>query len=585
MGTLSRIAILIDAENLAMSRPDRPLFTDVSLTVNTGDRLGIVGINGTGKSTLLRVLAGTTEPEVGTIRRGRELSLAVLDQDAALPPGMVLDAVLETGAEKWEAEAALTRLGMGEFFSESTAELSGGEKKRVALATALVRPSNLLILDEPTNHLDIDGIVWLEERLVAYRGGLILVTHDRVVLDRLTTHVLELDRGNSHLHTGGYASYLEGKAARTAAAESAEAVRKNLARQELAWLRRGAPARTSKPKYRVEAAKTLIGAKPEGPARPAELHLEFPTPRLGDIVIELDQLVGSAPDGRELFGPFDLKLDPRERLAIRGGNGVGKSTLLNMMAKQTEPAKGSVRWGTTVELAYYTQQSEDALDPGARVREVIAGPNRKPDWTDARLLEAFWFDSDAQWAQVSTLSGGERRRLHLLTILASKPNVMLLDEPTNDLDLETLRSLEDFLQDWPGALVVVSHDRAFLNRVANRQLTITPNGVVHDAANGEPVGDMATVLPAKDGKPKGDTRIRDRGPSSSTLGYKIRAAEKEIAKLDARRKKLELEMAELATTPNYQKLAEVSDEHATVSEELDEVELRWLELSEQRDSL
>ncbi|MBT8240758.1 MAG: ABC-F family ATP-binding cassette domain-containing protein [Acidimicrobiia bacterium] len=571
-----------------MSRPDRPLFTDVSLTVNTGDRLGIVGINGTGKSTLLRVLAGTTEPERGSVRRGRELSLAVLDQDAALPSGRVLDAVLATGAEKWEAEAALSRLGMGDFFNQATSSLSGGEKKRVALAVALVKPSNLLILDEPTNHLDIDGIEWLEDRLRAYRGALILVTHDRVILDRLTTHMLELDRGTSYFHTGGYASYLDAKVTRTAAAESAESVRKNLAKRELAWLRRGAPARTSKPKYRVEAAKALVGATPEGPARPAELHLEFPTPRLGDIVIELDHVVGSAPDGRRLFGPFDLKLDPRERLAIRGGNGAGKSTLLNILAKQMEPTDGTVRWGTTVELAYYTQQSEEAFDPAARVREVVAGPHRAPDWTDARLLEAFWFDTDSQWAQISTLSGGERRRLHLLTVLASKPNVLLLDEPTNDLDLETLRSLEDFLEEWPGALVVVSHDRAFLNRVANRQLTITPNGVVHDAADGSPATQSAPNATA--GTPgatrsKGDTRARQKGPSRSTLGYQIREVEKEIARLESRRKTLEVELADLATSADYERLSHLGAEHSVVAEQLDVLEMRWLDLAEQRDAL
>ncbi len=569
-----------------MSRPDRPLFVDVSVTVNTGDRLGIVGINGTGKSTLLRVLAGAATPESGEVRRGRDLNVAVLDQVAPLPKGTVLDAVLAHGSERWESEAALSRLGMGAFFGESTESLSGGEKKRVALAAALVQPSNLLILDEPTNHLDIEDITWLEERLESYRGGLILVTHDRHVLDRLTTHILELDRGSSFLHTGGYASYLEGKVNRAVAAETAEAVRKNLAKTELAWLRRGAPARTSKPKYRMDAAKALIADKPEGAARPADLHLEFPTPRLGDIVVELDQVVGNAPDGRQLFGPFDLKLDPRERLAIMGGNGVGKSTLLNIMAKLADPAAGSVRWGTTAELGYYTQQSEDVLDLDARVREVIAGPNRKPDWTDARLLEAFWFDKDAQWAQVRTLSGGERRRLHLLTILASKPNVMLLDEPTNDLDLETLRSLEDFLEDWPGALVVVSHDRAFLDRVANRHLTINDDGVVHNRPNGELV--QQSVAPPEAKKPKADTRSRESaGPSKSTLGHHIRAAEKELAKLDKKKDRLAEQMAALSDSgsPDYEELGRLGAEHTEVMSALDEVELRWLELSEQRDNL
>ncbi|NNE96815.1 MAG: ABC-F family ATP-binding cassette domain-containing protein, partial [Acidimicrobiales bacterium] len=338
-----------------MTRPDRPLFADVSLTISTGDRLGVVGINGTGKSTLLRVLAGTVVPESGTVRRGRDLEIAVLDQDAPLPPGTVLDAVTATGAEMWECEATLSRLGMGDFFDASTDALSGGEKKRVSLAAALVQPSNLLILDEPTNHLDIDGIEWLENRLDAYRGGLVLVTHDRHVLDRLTTHMLELDRGSSYFHSGGYASYLAQKAERAASADAAETVRRNLARTELAWLRRGAPARTSKPKHRIASAKALLDARPQGPARPAELHMDFPTPRLGDIVIELDQVVGAAPDGRALFGPVDLTLDPRERLAVRGPNGAGKSTLLNILARRQDPAAGSLRWGATVELGYYSQ--------------------------------------------------------------------------------------------------------------------------------------------------------------------------------------------------------------------------------------
>ncbi|MFT7601741.1 MAG: ATP-binding cassette subfamily F protein uup, partial [Acidimicrobiales bacterium] len=456
--------ILVDAIGISMSRPDRPLFSDISITVSTGDRIGVVGINGTGKSTLFRVLAGKTDPEGGELRPGRDVRISMLDQDAALPEGTVLDAVLKTptgSAEEWEAEAVLTRLGLGEFFDRSTTGLSGGEAKRVGLARALVAPSDLLILDEPTNHLDLDGIMWLEQHLADYRGGLLLVTHDRHVLDRVVNRMLELDRGAAYVHDGDYDSYLSAVADRQDAAASAEAIRSNLARSELAWLRRGAKARSSKPKYRVEAAKQLIATKAEGPARPADLHIEFPTPRLGDIVIELDGVGATTPDGRRLFENVELKLDPRERIGIVGPNGAGKSTLLNLMARRTEPQEGSVRWGTTVELGYFSQTGEE-LDPLARAREVVAGPNRSPDWTDARLLESFWFDKDSQWAQVGTLSGGERRRLQLLQVLASKPNVLLLDEPTNDLDLETLRSLEDFLEDWPGAVVVVSHDRAFL---------------------------------------------------------------------------------------------------------------------------
>ncbi len=571
-----------------MARPDRPLFGDVSLTVSTGDRLGVVGINGTGKSTLLRVLAGRQAAEGGEVRPGNGVRVAMLDQDAPLPAGTVLDAVLTSAtgrAEQWEAEAVLTRLGLESFFDRDIAGLSGGEAKRVGLARALVAPSDLLILDEPTNHLDLAGIEWLEDHLAAYRGGLLLVTHDRHVLDRVTTRMLELDRGTAHVHDGDYGSYLDAVGERSDAQASADAIRRNLAKSELAWLRRGAKARSSKPKYRVEAAKALIAQKSEGPARPADLHLEFPTPRLGDIVIELDGVGASAPDGRRLFDGVDLKLDRRERLGIVGPNGAGKTTLLNLMAKRTEPTEGVVTWGTTVELGYFSQTGAE-LDPTARAREVVAGPNRVPDWTDARLLESFWFDKDSQWAQVGTLSGGERRRLQLLNVLASKPNVLLLDEPTNDLDLETLRALEDFLEDWPGAVVVVSHDRAFLERVVADALIIDdgrafrfPGG--YNAWDEHRRAEQSKSVPAKRSakpdKPKSGSSRR----SDSTLGHLIRGAEKAIAKLDGRKSKLHDQLTEAGS--DHERLASLGIELAAVEAELAEVEDQWLTLSEERE--
>ncbi len=600
--------ILIDADAVTMSRPDRDLFRDVSVTVRTGDRLGVVGINGTGKSTLLRVLAGRQQPESGTVVFGRGVRVSMLDQDAPLPSGTVLDAVLGAGhrdggqIEPWEAESVLTRLGLGGHLGRSTETLSGGEMKRVGLASALVAPSDLLILDEPTNHLDLDGIEWLEDWLAAYRGALLLVTHDRHVLDRVTTRMLELDRGSAHVHEGNYADYLEAKGVRDEQAASADAIRRNLARSELEWLRRGAKARTSKPKYRVEAAKALIGQKLEGPARPAQLHMEFGTPRLGDVVIELTDVGAVTPDGRVLFEHVELKLDPRERLGIVGPNGAGKTTLLDFMARRREPSAGSVTWGTTVQLGYYTQQTE-RLDPNARVREVIAGPNRQPDWTDARLLESFWFDSDAQWAEVHTLSGGERRRLQLLTILASKPNVLLLDEPTNDLDLETLRALEDFLEDWPGAVVVVSHDRAFLERVVADALIVDGEGGAGRYPGGYNAWDEHRRATTRSGgstsggsrppaqkaaapgatSPKGDSRPqKSGGRSDSTLGHLIRETEKAIAKLDRQRSKLQDDLA--AAGADHVKLAEIGVALAAVEGELAETEERWLELSEEREN-
>lgn len=585
--------ILVDVADVSMFRPDKPLFEGASVTVSTGDRLGVVGINGTGKSTLLRVIAGRQDAESGSVIFGNSVSISMLDQTDELPAGTVRDVVAADAPELWEAESVLTRLGMGDHFDRSTSGLSGGETKRVALARALVTPSDLLILDEPTNHLDLEGIEWLEQRLSEYRGGLILVTHDRHVLDRLTTRMLELDRGNVHVHEGGYDDYLENRADREAAAADAESIRQNLARSELAWLRRGAKARTSKPKYRVEAAKKLIGAKPEGPARPSELHLEFPTPRLGDVVIELSGIGAATPDGRSLFSGVDLKLDPRERLGIVGPNGAGKTTLLDIMARLREPQSGSVNWGSTIELGYFRQLGVD-LDPNARAREVIAGPDRKPDWTDARLLSSFWFSDDAQWAPVSTLSGGERRRLELLTILASKPNVLLLDEPTNDLDLETLRALEDFLEDWPGAVVVVSHDRAFLERVVADALVVDGEGNAtrwpggfnawdeqRKSSGGSGRTKQAPSTPQKvAARPKGN-RQKSSGRSSSTIGHLIREAEKSIAKLGKKRDRLQSQLVEI--TDDHAEMTRLGQELAEVETEIVETEERWLELADEQE--
>ncbi len=609
------MVILVDAANVTMTRPDRALFSEVSITVSTGDRLGVVGINGTGKSTLLRVLAGKVEPESGVVTSGSGVRVSMLDQQDSLPEGTVLDAVTaDLPTELWEAESVLTRLGMSGHFDRRTDTLSGGETKRVALARALLTPSDMLILDEPTNHLDLEGIVWLEEHLAAYRGGLLLVTHDRHVLDRVTTRMLELDRGHAHVHEGGYDSYLEAKSDRDDAAESAESIRRNLAKSELAWLRRGAKARSSKPKARVDAAKALIAQKQEGPARPADLHLEFPTPRLGDVVVELHGVSAVAPDGRQLFDGVDLLLDQRERLGIVGPNGAGKTTLLNIMAKMLEPTAGRVVWGTTVEVGYY-RQLDSGLDPHARVREVVAGPNRKPDWTDARLLESFWFDKDAQWAEVHTLSGGERRRLQLMTILASKPNVLFLDEPTNDLDLETLRALEDFLEDWPGAVVVVSHDRSFLNRVVADALVIDGEGGAirwpggfnawseHRRAelSGQNSSGSAVVSTGK-GKEKGkgkrekkgDTRkaaassavLSAEGDSSSqrspsTISRLLRQVEKDVARLEKKKARLNNELVEAGS--DHAKLSEIGVELAQIDADLSVAEDQWMELADEQE--
>lgn len=596
--------ILVDCDRISTHRPGRPLFEDLSVTVSTGDRLGIVGLNGTGKSTLLRVLAGIDEPESGTVRRGKGVRVTMLDQEAELPDGTALEAV----GESWEAAAVLDRLGMGPFADRPIDQLSGGQRKRVALARALVAETDLLILDEPTNHLDIDGIAWLEDRLARFNGGLVLVTHDRHVLDRVTTRILELDRGTGYVHEGGYTSYLEAKAEREERAATAEAVRKNLARTELAWLRRGAPARTRKPKARIEAATAIVEGRPEAAARAGELDLHMGTPRLGDKVVDLDG-VGHrymSPDGEPgpwLFRGVDLMLDRRERLGIVGVNGTGKSTLLDIIAGRLAPTEGRVDVGTTVQLGYYDQLTRD-LDPTARVRNVVAGPHRDPDWTDARLLEAFWFDADAQWAPVELLSGGERRRLQLLTVLATKPNVLLLDEPTNDLDIDTLRTLEDFLDDWPGALVVVSHDRAFLERTVTDVIILDGKGFAGRRPGGYAAWEeerRAARRPGQAPKPGGASKqgaskqgASKQGPgktkpsapksgrSRSTIRRELGAAEREMEGLEARHDELTVEVGEAGD--DHEALARLGAELAEVDEARRVAEDRWLELSEELES-
>ena len=568
--------ILVDASGVSMSRPGRPLFDELSITVSAGDRLGVVGLNGTGKSTLLRVLAGQIEAESGTIRRGRDVRIGLLEQRPHLPPGTVRDAV----GSGWEAEAVLDRLGMGPLVDERVESLSGGQAKRTALARLLVTESDLLILDEPTNHLDVNAIAWLEARLAAHRGGLIIVTHDRHVLDRVTTRVLELDRGKGYVHDGGYAGYLEGKAIREEHAVANERTRRSLARRELAWLRRGAPARTRKSKARLVTATFIVESRAEGAARAGELDLHMGTPRLGETVIELDDVGHRYGDGPKLFGDVDLLLDPRERLGIVGANGSGKSTLLDIIAGRFPPAAGKVKRGKTVRLGYYDQTGTE-LDPTMRVRDAVAGPHNTPGWQESALLERFWFDSDAQWAPIGTLSGGERRRLQLLLVLAAKPNVLLLDEPTNDLDLDTLRVLEDFLEDWPGALIVVSHDRAFMERTVEEALVLDGRGHALRANDGYAAWEATQQIdraPAKDRAGAAVATPRAARPrSASTLGRLLRDLDKQMAERQRARDRLAQELADAGT--DHVALARIGRELADVESELAAKEEEWLALA------
>jgi ATP-binding cassette subfamily F protein uup len=463
-----------------------------------------------------------------------------------------------------------------------------------------------LVLDEPTNHLDLAAVSWLERRLSTWSGGLLLVTHDRHLLDRVTTRMVELDRGRSYVHDGGYGSYLEARAERDEQAASAESTRRNLARRELAWLRRGAQARSRKPQARIDAARRLIDTVPTAADRSTALELTGDTPRLGDKVVECRGVGFHYDSGPPVLQGVDLALDRRDRLGIVGANGSGKSTLVDVVAGRRPPTSGRVETGPTVVVGVYDQQGAE-LDLSARVQDLVAGPNRSPgSLADVALMKRFWFAGELPYARVGTLSGGERRRLQLLLVLAGRPNVLLLDEPTNDLDLDTLRILEDFLEGWPGALVVVSHDRTFLERTTERLVSVEPGGSVVAVAGGveawvarveagagaagpraggsgglSPTASSsvaANLAPTVTRTPAG---VKGPGPEGPPLGRLLRDAEKEMVRRQRQRDRI---TEALTVTADHQELTRLGDELAEAQRALDEVEERWLALAEAAES-
>jgi ATP-binding cassette subfamily F protein uup len=570
------VSVLVDLQDVAVTMGDRTLFTDLSVTIASGDRLGVVGINGTGKSTLLRVLAGRLDPDAGAVRRGRGVRTAFLGQTPELPAGTVRQAV----GDGWEAAAALDRLGMTPWVDADVATLSGGQAKRVALAGVLADPGELLVLDEPTNHLDLAAVAWLQDWLCAYPGGLVVVSHDRYLLDRVTTRMVELDRGAGYVHEGGYASYLQGRAEREEHAASAESTRRNLARSELAWLRRGAKARSRKPQARVAAARTLIGQRAAEAARPDDLELEVRMTRLGDKVIECSGVGFAYETGVPILADVDLLIGPGDRIGVVGANGTGKSTLLDVLAGRRPPTTGSVEHGPTVVVGYYDQHGHE-LDPESRVQDIVAGPHRTPgSLADIALMKRFWFTGTLPFTRVRNLSGGERRRLQLLAVLSAQPNVLFLDEPTNDLDLDTLRVLEDFLDDWPGTLVVVSHDRAFLDRTIDTVLVVGPDGVapVPGGLDSWLAELLAPPVRTPPPPPPVEPSTEPRAIGGAPVGRRLRDTEKELARLGRKREKLH---DALVATTDHVELTRLGAELRAVQSELDAAEEQWLALAEQ----
>src|SRR5689334_4202206 len=586
------MANLVNLESVSKSFGVRPLLDGVSLGANEGDRIGVVGLNGGGKTTLLEVLAGVEPSDEGRVSRSRDLRMAVVTQRTELPHGStvrnaVIDPLGFDAEHEWAADArvrsildglGITALGLDSVVST----MSGGERRRVVLAAALIQDLELLVLDEPTNHLDVEGVRWLAEHLLARKCALVVVTHDRWFLDTVCNRTWEVVQGKVEQYEGGYADWIYARAERTRLADVLEEKRQNLARKELAWLRRGAPARTSKPRYRIEAAEALIADVP--PLRDNVELLAFAKKRLGRTVIELEDCTLSIPD-RVLVRDLTWRIGPGERIGLVGVNGSGKTTLLRLLAGEREPETGKRIQGQTVKIAHLSQELLD-LDGSMRVLEAIEEVARrvvlgKYEMSASQLGERFGFSSQKQWTPVSDLSGGERRRLQLCRLLMAEPNVLLLDEPTNDLDIDTLQQLEDLLDSWPGTLVVISHDRYLVERVCDKVVALFGDGGLTDLPGG-----IDEYLKRRDSLRDRENAAAspavDKAPSNAA---DQRAARKELARLERRlevlhKKEAELHaaLAEAATDPD--RLLKLDAELRAVLAEESDVEAAWMAAAE-----
>ncbi|HEY0451335.1 ABC-F family ATP-binding cassette domain-containing protein [Actinophytocola sp.] len=578
---------LVNLESVSKSYGMRPLLDAVSLGVGAGDRIGVVGLNGGGKTTLLEVLAGLEPPSGGRVSRARDLRQAVVTQRTELPEGStvrhaVLDPLGITAEHEWAADprarAILGGLGITALGVDSpVATMSGGERRRVALAAALVQELDLLILDEPTNHLDVEGVRWLAEHLLARGTALVVVTHDRWFLDTVATNTWEVVGGRVEQYEGGYADWVYARAERARLAATLEEKRQNLARKELAWLRRGPPARTSKPRYRIEAAEALISDVP--PPRDSVELLAFAKRRLGRTVLELEDVSVSLGD-RTMVDRLTWRIGPGDRIGLVGVNGSGKTTVLRLLAGDLEPGRGKRIQGQTVRLAYLSQELHDL--PGTqRVLEAVEEIARrvtlgKQELSASQLAERFGFPAQRQWTPVADLSGGERRRLQIARLLMAEPNVLLLDEPTNDLDIDTLQQLEDLLDGWPGTLVVVSHDRYLVERVCDAVYALLGDGQVTHLPGG-----IDEYLARR------DTVAAPSAKRAETVSNAAeqRAARKELARLErrldtltTRETSLHAALAEAAT--DAERLLELDAELRAVVAEKSTVEQRWLDIAD-----
>ena len=586
------MAAILSAEHLAKNYTLKKLITDATLYIGEHDRIGVVGINGTGKSTLLKLLCGQEDPDAGAVTRRNGLRVSYLPQmprydEARTSVEQVLwDSPKDVGApDAYEAKALLTQLGITDFDSD-VRTFSGGQKKRVALAAALIRPVDLLLLDEPTNHIDAKTVAWLEGRLAAYRGALMMVTHDRYFLDRVCTRIAELSGGELYLHDGNFSYYLEQKAARLDM-ESAQARKRSaILRRELEWIRRGAQARSTKQKARIQRFEEMSAI--EGPQAEARMTLGSTSARLGRKIIECED-VGKRMGGRQLFSGFTYTILRDERMAVVGENGCGKTTLLRLLAGELLPDEGRVTIGDTVRVGFFAQEFPK-VDPKLRLIDFmrdIAEYVQTPDgrFSASQMLEQFLFPPDVQYTPVERLSGGEKRRLYLASVLMASPNVLLLDEPTNDLDIATLEILENYLESFEGAVVVVSHDRWFLDRVASRLFAFDGDGKLTQYVCAFSDYLAAQSEREEDGRPKqesGQTAARRERPRELRMSYK---EQREYETIDQRMEELQEKLGEIDAqierhASDFVKLTELAGEKEATERLLSEAEERWLYLTD-----
>ena len=630
--------MILNIENLTKSYGEKRLFENVNLYMDDGDKVGIVGVNGTGKTTFLRAIAGLTPVDSGSFVSMRGLRISYLAQDKVFEAENTIlmevfrgesplmqalrsyELLLQEGRgelteQAWdqklmglttrideldgwqlesEAKTVLTRLGITDFKAKA-GTLSGGQQKRLALATALLQPCDLLLLDEPTNHLDSETIAWLEEYLRSRRGALLMVTHDRYFLDHVAGKILELDKGRAFTYTGNYTAFLEQKTAREKREEASERKRQNFLRNELAWIRRGAQARSTKQRARIDRYEEVRDQKTDAD-RP-QMEIGLAGSRLGRTVIELEH-VSHGYEGRCLIRDFSYVLLRSDRVGILGPNGTGKTTLLNIIAGRLQPEQGSVTIGQTVKIGYFTQTNVE-MDERLRAIEYIREAAQFLTLADgtrlsaSQLMERFLFPGELQWTPIGRLSGGEKRRLYLLRVLMEEPNVLLLDEPTNDLDLETMAILEDFIEDFQGAIVFVSHDRFFVDRMASRVFALEPDGHLRqymggysdyhaqaaaEAAAKAAESSKAAPAPPKQAEAKPVRRTAEKRRFTFREQKEYEEIEDVIRSTEGALKVTRQQMADCAA--DYTRLNELAADETRLAAELDHLMERWAYLEE-----